>query len=121
MTDFTIFLVDDEPAVLKAVGRLLQAAGYRTKSYSSADTFLREHDASIRGCVVLDLLIPGFNGLEVQETLADKGINRSVTFLTGHATIPDSVLTMRAGAVDFLTRPVDKTKLPNAIKSAEEL
>jgi CheY-like chemotaxis protein len=100
-TNFTIFLVDDDLAVLKALGRLLQSAGYATKAYSSAETFLSEDDGSLRGCVLLDLVMPVFNGLDIQEALARNGIKRPLIFLTGTATIADSVQAMRAGAVDF--------------------
>lgn len=117
--NFTIFLVDDDRAVLKALGRLLRSAGYATKSYFSAENFLSQDDGVLPGCVLLDLAIPGLNGLAVQEALARSGIKRPVIFLTGTASIQDSVLAMRAGAVDFLTKPVDSTALLSAIKSAE--
>jgi FixJ family two-component response regulator len=115
-------LLDDDPAILKAVDRLLQAAGYTTKTYCSAEAFLSEHDASTPGCLVLDLAMPGLNGLAVQQALALRCIDRPIIFLTltGQGTIPDSVLAMRAGAIDFLTKPVDKSDLMSAIKSAEE-
>jgi FixJ family two-component response regulator len=120
MPDFTIFIVDDDAAVLKALSRLLQSADYETKEYRSAKIFLSEHDASIPGCVLLDVVMPGLNGLEVQEILTREGIDRPVIFMTGRATIPDSVQAMRAGAIDFLTKPVDASKLLSAIRSAEE-
>jgi FixJ family two-component response regulator len=78
--DFTVFLLDDDAAVLKAVGRLLQAAGYTTKTYCSAEAFLSEHDASTPGCLVLDLAMPGLNGLAVQEALALRGTDRQSYF-----------------------------------------
>jgi FixJ family two-component response regulator len=118
--DFTVFLLDDDPAVLKAVGRQLQAAGYTTKTYCSAEAFVSEHDASTPGCAVLDLSMPGLNGLDVQEALVRQGVERPVIFLTGHGTIPESVLAMRAGAIDFLTKPVGNSELMSAIKSAED-
>ena len=120
MSKFTVFLVDDDAAVLTALSRLLQAAGYATKTYCSAEAFLSEHDASTPGCAVLDLSMPGLNGLDVQEALVCQGVERPVIFLTGHGAIPKSVLAMRAGAVDFLTKPIDKSELLSAIKSAEE-
>lgn len=118
--DFTVFLLDDDAAVLKAVGRLLQAAGYTTKTYCSAEAFLSEHDASTPGCLVLDLAMPGLNGLAVQEALALRGTDRPIIFLTGRGTIPESVQAMRAGAVDFLTKPVGNSELMSAITSAED-
>jgi FixJ family two-component response regulator len=120
MSAFTVFLLDDDAAVLKAVGRLLQAAGYTTKTYCSAKAFLSEHDASTPGCLVLDLAMPGLNGLAVQEALTLRGIDRPIIFLTGQGTIPESVQAMRAGAVDFLTKPIDQPELLTAIRCAEE-
>jgi len=120
MSEFTVFLIDDDPAVLTALSRLLQAAGYATKTYCSAATFLSEHDASTPGCAVLDLSMPGLNGLGVQEALLRQAVERPVIFLTGHGTIPVSVLAMRAGAIDFLTKPVGNSELMSAITSAED-
>src|SRR5262245_45798229 len=116
-TEFIVFLVDDDPVILKALGRLLRAAGYQTKAYQSAETFLNEHDASIPGCAVLDHTMPGLGGLDVQEALALRGIHRPVIFLTGRGTIAESVKAMKAGAVDYLTKPGE---LLSAIRSAEE-
>src|SRR5262245_26315052 len=117
-TEFIVFLIDDDPAKLKALGRLLRAAGYQTRAYQSAEVFLKEHDASIPGCAVLDHAMPGLSGLDLQE--ARQGIHRPVIFLTGQGTIPESVKAMRAGAVDYLTKPVDNVELLSAIKLAEE-
>jgi FixJ family two-component response regulator len=119
-SDFTIFLIDDDPAVLKSLDRLLQAAGYETKAYLSAETFLSEHDPSTPGCAVLDLALPHLNGLHVQQALTRQGNNRPVIFLTGQASIQESVEAMKAGATDFLTKPVDKSELLRAIKFAVE-
>ena len=120
ITEFTVFLIDDDPAILKALGRLLHAAGYQTQAYQSADAFLNEHDASIPGCAVLDHAMPGLNGLDVQKAMARESIHRPVIFLTGRGTIAESVKAMKAGAVDYLTKPVDKVKLLSAIRLAEE-
>jgi FixJ family two-component response regulator len=119
-SDFTIFLIDDDPAVLKSLDRLLQAAGYETKAYLSAEAFLSEHDPSTPGCAVLDLALPHLNGLHVQQALTRQGNNRPVIFLTGQASVQESVEAMKAGATDFLTKPVDKSELLRAIKFAEE-
>ena len=70
--DFSVFLIDDDPGVLKALTRLLQTAGYKTKAFSSSEAFLDEHDPSVPGCAVLDLTMPGLDGLEVQQKLAGK-------------------------------------------------
>jgi FixJ family two-component response regulator len=119
-TEFIVFLIDDDPDILKALGRLLRAAGYQTEAHQSAEAFLKDHDASIAGCAVLDHAMPGLDGLAVQETLARQGIHRPVIFLTGRGTIAESVKAMRAGAVDYLTKPVDKVELLSAIRLAEE-
>src|SRR5262249_50187568 len=99
-----------------ALGRLLRAAGYQTKAYQSAEAFLNEHDASIPGCAVLDHAMPGLSGLDLQEALALQGIRRPVIFLTGRATVAESVRAMKAGAVDYLTKPVDMVELLSAIR-----
>ena len=120
-TEFIVFLIDDDPAILKKpVCKLLQAAGYQTKAYQSAQAFLAEHDASIPGCAVLDHATPELNGLDVQEALARQGNHRPVIFLTDRGTVAESVKAMKAGAVDYLLKPVDKVELLRAISSAEE-
>lgn len=119
MAAFTIFLVDDDPGVLQGLAWLLEAAGYSTKAYSSAKTFLDEHDGSVPGCVVLDLAMPEFNGLKVQDALVRRRIKRPIVFLTGEATIPESVQAMKAGATDFLTKPIKKSELLRAIEVAK--
>src|SRR4029453_9379931 len=95
-SEFTVFLIDDDPGVLRSLDRLLQAAGYETKPYQSAEAFLKEHDASSPGWAVLDHAMPGLNGSDVQEALARQGIHRPVIFLTGRGTIAESVNAMRA-------------------------
>jgi RNA polymerase sigma factor (sigma-70 family) len=117
---FTVFLIDDDPGVLRSLDRLLQAAGYETKPYQSAEAFLNEHDASIPGCAVLDHAMLGLSGLDVQEALVCQGIHRPIIFLTGRGTIAESVKAMRAGAVDYLTKPLNDVELLSAIKLAEE-
>src|SRR4029450_2711381 len=115
-SEFTGFLIDDDPGVLRSLDRLLQAAGYETKPCQSAEAFVNEHDASIPGCAVLDHAMPGLSGLDVQEALARQGIHRPIIFLTGHGTIPESVKAMRAGAVNYLTKPVDNIELLSAVR-----
>jgi FixJ family two-component response regulator len=119
-TGFIVFLIDDDPAILKALSRLLRATGYQTKAYQSAEAFLNEHDASVPGCAVLDHAMLGLNGLDVQEALARQDIHRPVIFLTGRGTIAEGIKAMKAGAVDYLLKPVDKVELLSAIRSAEE-
>ena len=121
MTDkFTVHLVDDDPGVLKALSRLLRAKGYEVKPYSSPQVFLEEHDVTVPGCAVLDVSMPGLDGLELQRALtASAGSHRPVVFITGKGDIPTSVRAMKAGALDFLTKPVKDKDLFEAISRAE--
>ena len=108
---FTTFLVDDDPAVLKAITRLLTAAGYKTKSFSSPQEFLSAHDPSIPGCAIIDLVMSELDGLHLQQALIDTGSERPIIFLTGKGDVSTSVRAMKAGAVDFLTKPVKREAL----------
>ena len=117
---FVVFLVDDDPAVLKALSRRLRLRGYETRAYASPREFLVQHDASLPGCAVLDVSMPDLDGLELQRALAEGEINRPVIFLTGKGDIPTSVRAMRAGAIDFLTKPVKDQDLLDAIARAKQ-
>jgi FixJ family two-component response regulator len=122
MTDsvFTVFLVDDDSGVLKALARLLQARGYEVRSFTSPQAFLADHDASVPGCAVLDVSMPDLDGLVLQQALTAEGSQRPVIFLTGMGDIPTSVRAIQAGAIDFLTKPVNDTDLLAAIARAEK-
>lgn len=111
----TIYLVDDDEQILKALGRLLSGAHYTVQSYTSAEAFLDHHDPDIHGCAVLDLRLGGMDGLEIQERLISEMMLRPIVFLTGQGDVPTSVQAMKGGAVDFLTKPVDGTALLSAI------
>jgi len=121
MTDtFTVYLVDDDAGVLKALSRLLRAKGYDVRPYSSPQLFLEEHDVTVPGCAVLDVSMPGLDGLELQRALtATNGFHRPVLFVTGKGDIPTSVRAMKAGAIDFLTKPVKDVDLFEAVSRAE--
>jgi FixJ family two-component response regulator len=120
MTDaaLTVVLVDDDAGVLKGLSRLLRARGYDVQAFSSPQAFLAGHDASIPGCAVFDVSMPGLDGLELQQALSGRGSQRPVIFLTGKGDIPTSVRAMRAGAIDFLTKPVNDDDLLAAIARA---
>lgn len=122
--DPIVYLVDDEPAVLRAIGRVLRGAGLSTAPFDSPQRFLKEHDPHRAGCAVLDLSMPGVNGLELQKLLQpgddDDVAPRQLIFLTGRADIPTSVDAMRRGAVDFFMKPVDDTVLISAVRRAIE-
>ena len=118
-TMFTIFLVDDDSGVLKALSRLLRARGHDVRPFGSPQEFLAQHDAAVPGCAVLDVSMPGLDGLELRRALAAGTPDRQVIFITGVGDIPTSVRAMKAGAIDFLTKPVDEKELLAAIERAE--
>jgi FixJ family two-component response regulator len=115
---FTVFIVDDDAGVLKALSRLLRAKGYEVRSFTSPQEFLTHHDAAVPGCTVLDVAMPGLDGLALQQALTAGGSHRPVIFLTGRGDIPTSVRAMKAGAIDFLTKPVSDKDLLDAIARA---
>jgi FixJ family two-component response regulator len=118
---FTTFLVDDDPAVLKSIKRLLQAGGYKTEAFSSPQKFLAAHDPSVPGCVIIDLVMSELDGLRVQDALLKSGSDRPIIFLTGRGDVGSSVKAMKAGAIDFLTKPVKRDALFSAVVHAAEL
>ena len=117
---FVIFLVDDDPGVLKALSRMLDAKGYEVRAFSSSTEFLAQHDPSIPGCAIFDVSMPGLDGIELQAALKAGGVERPVIFITGVGDIPVSVHAMKAGAIDFLTKPVRSRQLLTAIAQAAE-
>jgi FixJ family two-component response regulator len=119
-TEFTVFIVDDDPGVLRALSRLLRATAYQTRSFSSPREFLAEHDPSIPGCAILDVAMPDLDGLQLQQTLSVGGVGRPIIFITGKGDIPTSVRAVKAGAIDFLTKPVNRDNLLAAIASARQ-
>lgn len=118
---FTVFLVDDDARVLKALSRLLRAKGYDTLPFTSPQEFLAQHDAAVPGCAILDVAMPGLDGLALQQVLAAGGEQRPIIFLTGKGDIPTSVRAIKAGAIDFLTKPIKEKDLLQAIARAEEI
>jgi FixJ family two-component response regulator len=114
----TVFIVDDEAPVRKALSRLLRAAGFAVAAFASPGEFLAQHDLHKPGCLVLDLMMPGVNGMELQRALARKGSVLPIIFLTGHGDVPQSVQAMKSGALDFLTKPVNDENLLASIRAA---
>ena len=116
----TVFLVDDDVSVLKGLRRLLAASGFEVAAFESSQQFLEQYDGSALGCLVLDIAMPGLNGMDLQRELAARGAALPIVFLTGHGDVPTSVRAMKRGAADFLTKPVDESDLLAAIRSAFE-
>jgi FixJ family two-component response regulator len=116
----TVFIVDDDAAVLKSLARLLRSARLDVLAFGSPQEFLERHDPRAPGCLVLDLAMPGLNGLELQAALMAKGSTIPIIFLTGHGDIPTSVQAMKRGALDFLTKPVKDDDLLQSVKAAIE-
>lgn len=116
-----IHVVDDDESLRTALQRLLTAAGYRVRTYASAGDFLLEPPLDAPGCLLLDLNMPGPSGLDLQEALKRHGVRLPVIFLTGHGDLPTGVRAMKAGAVDFLTKPVERETLLAAVAQAIEV
>ena len=114
----TVYVVDDDPDLLRALERLLQSAALNVATFSSAHDFLDQYDRNAPGCLVLDLAMPGLGGLELQRTLERQESPLPIIFLTGRGDIALSVEAMKHGAADFLTKPVDDTALISAIHAA---
>jgi FixJ family two-component response regulator len=116
-----VYLVDDEPDLRRALERLLRAEGYEVAGYESATDFLAQVPVDAPGCVVLDVAMPGIDGLAMQQRLSAEGGLLPIVFLTGQGDIPMSVRAVKAGAVDFLTKPVKGADLLRAVGAALEL
>lgn len=115
----TLFIIDDDPDIRRALSRLLRAAGHATRGFGSATDFLISRDAQDgAGVIILDVTMPGLDGLELQQCLTAAGWRRPIIFLSGTADIPTSVRAMKAGAVNFLTKPVDDEVLLAAVGEA---
>jgi FixJ family two-component response regulator len=116
----TVFVVDDDAAIRKAVSRLLRSAGIAVADFVSPTEFLAQYDPAMPGCLVLDLAMPGFDGLRLQTTLRETGSSLPIIFLTGQGDVSKSVQAMKDGAFDFLTKPVNAKNLLPAIRAAIE-
>jgi FixJ family two-component response regulator len=114
----TVFLLDDEPAVVKALSRLLRAVGYRAEGFISAREFMENYKPGVASCLVLDLSMPEITGLDVQQWLASSGRPPPIIFLTGQDDLPEKVQAMMQGAVDVLMKPVNAKALLKGIEDA---
>jgi len=114
----TVFVIDDDAGVRASIQGLLKSASLRSASFGTAEEFLRSKPPDGPSCLVLDVSLPGVNGLDLQRELADAGVRIPIIFITGHGDIPMSVRAMKSGAVEFLTKPFDDQDLLNAIRQA---
>ena len=121
MTDTTpvVFVVDDDISVRESLELLLKSDGWRCETFASAQEFLSRPRATVPSCLVLDMALPGLNGLELQQKLADRS-EMPIIFITGHGNIPLTVQAMKAGAVEFLTKPLRHNVVLDAIRAAVE-
>lgn len=116
--DPVVFIVDDDPSVVRALGRLLRSVGFGVQAFASASEFLAADRPDVPGCLVLDVRMPGLSGPALQESLAADDIHIPIIFITGHGDIPTTVRVMKAGAVDFLSKPFSDQQLIDAVNEA---
>jgi FixJ family two-component response regulator len=117
----TVFIVDDDPSVREALTSLIRAAGLHVAAFASGDEFLRQQRRECPACLVLDIRMPEMGGFDLQRRLSQVGEHLPVIFITGHGDIPMSVRAMKAGAIDFLTKPFRDDELLSTIRHALEL
>jgi len=115
-----VMLLDDDPGVLRSLSLALSLAGYQIEAYATAEDLLRGLDPSRPGCLVLDLRMPGMDGLEVQQALSDRGCSLPVIFMSAFGDIPTTVRALKAGAIDFLEKPFSTESLIARIEEAIE-
>lgn len=114
----TVFVVDDDPSVRKSLHRLLTISGFQTEVFGSAQEFLQTDHHKIPSCLILDVRLPGLDGLQLQTALTQQGMGLPIIFITGHGDIPMSVRAMKAGAIDFLSKPFSEEALLSAVEQA---
>jgi FixJ family two-component response regulator len=116
--DAIVFVVDDDESIRGALESLIRSVGLRVETFASAKEFLQGHRSDVPGCLVLDVRLPGLSGLDLQRKMADANIHTPIVFITGHGDIPMTVRAMKAGAVEFLTKPFRDQDLLDAIQQA---
>src|ERR1700740_1175445 len=115
-----VFVVDDDPSVRRAIKRLVESVGLHVELYGSASEFMANTHSEVASCLVLDIRLPGISGLDFQRELAEANLHIPIIFITGHGDIPMSVRAMKAGAVEFLTKPFRDQDLLDAVQVALE-
>jgi RNA polymerase sigma factor (sigma-70 family) len=116
--DSLVYVIDDDLSMLKAIGRLLESEDYSVEMFTGAREFLARVPHTGPSCVILDLNLPGLNGLELQQALAERGLGEQIIFITGGASVPTCVQAMKAGAVDYLSKPFRDEELLYALEQA---
>lgn len=119
-TSPVVYIVDDDASVRNAVKMLLEASGFKVETNDSAQAFLKRELVDPLGCLVLDVRMEGLSGLDLQRELAAAGVHLPIIFITGHGDVPMSVQAMKAGAIEFLTKPFREEELLNAVRQAVE-
>ena len=114
----TVFIVDDDAAIRDSLSLMIEQENLAVQAFDSAETFLAAYQPQCHGCAIVDIRMSGMDGLELHKALLKRNILLPIIFLTGHGDIPMSVQAMKAGAVDFLTKPVTREKLLNSIRAA---
>jgi FixJ family two-component response regulator len=113
-----VFVIDDDASVRRSLVRLLRSAGLEVQAFAAAEDFLQQPTPEGPACIILDVQMPGLNGLDVQRALAERDTNLPIVFLTGHGDIPMTVRAIKAGADDFLAKPFDSRDLLRAVRQA---
>lgn len=116
-----VAIVDDDPSIREGVSSLLRSAGWRVETFASAEEFLARSQTDPLSCLLVDLQLPELSGLDLQNWMIDAKLEIPIVFISGHGTIPASVQAIKAGAVEFLTKPFDEQQLFHAISEAVEL
>lgn len=117
----SISVVDDDPAVRSGLARMLRVAGYQVRTFPTAEAFLDDHDSTPANCLILDVRMPGMDGIELNLHLIESGNRVPVIFLTGHGDVPMAVGAMHLGVFDFIEKPFDKVRLLDRVRKAVEL
>jgi FixJ family two-component response regulator len=118
--DATVFVIDDDPSVREAIENLVNSVGVRVEVFETAQAFLHSKRLDVPGCIVVDVRLPGLSGLDLQRELTTHNVTLPVIFITGHGDVPMSVRAMKAGALEFLTKPFRDQDLLDAIQEALE-
>lgn len=117
-SEATVFIVDDDPAIRDSLTLMIGQENIAVSAFASAEAFLEACQPMHFGCIIIDIRMPGMDGMQLQEALSQRNILLPIIFLTGHGDIPMSVRAMKAGALDFLTKPVTREKLMVSVRSA---